>query len=697
MLLEQPGEVVTRDQLRERLWSADTFVDFDHSLSAAINKLRGALGDSAENPRFVETVSRRGYRFVAPVSPPGDRGAVGSPPANVASPRPVERPWWVLHRRTLASGASAGSQAGSLVPVVSRSKRRQWLSRAFTGVVSLIALVVSTVHFGKKPAEPQYVRFQVPPPGKANIDIFTIPVVSPDGRHVVYGGEDLSSNRLWIHSLDSLATQLLPETEEAFALFWSPDSRFVGYSTRDKLKKIDISGGVPETLCNAEIRLGGTWNQEGIILFVPQEGNVHRVSAAGGEVKPVLDLDKSRQETRQSWPHFLPDGRHFLYLSNTADAGKSGIYIATLDSKETRRLISAESNVSYAPPGFLVYGRDETLMAQPFDAGKLRITGDPFPVAEHVRPSRFVPSEFEFSVSQNGILVYSSGGSSNIQLAWHNRDGKRLASVGEPDAYRQIALSPDEKLLAVERPDRTKNVLNVWSLELSSGIFTRLTFSNDADPVWSPDGREVLFMSQRQGKSGLYRKVVGGDAAETLLFESDYSIPEHWLPDGKSILFLNTDGIAFSQLPLSGERKPAVLFKSEFEKNEPNVSPDGHWIAYNSRESGRWEVYVATFPGFTEKRQVSNTGGGQALWRKDGKELFYLTLDGKMMAVSVKVGAAIETGIPKVLFQTRLTVNPRQDQYCVTGDGVRFLFGEPVAEVPNPVTVVLNWTAGLKR
>jgi serine/threonine protein kinase len=591
--------------------------------------------------------------------------------------------------------ASAGSQAGSLAPVVSRSKRRQWLSRVFTGVVSLIALAVSAVHFGKKPAELQSVRFQVPPPDKASIDMFNIPVVSPDGRHVVYGGEDLGGSRLWIHSLDSLVTRLLPETEEAFAPFWSPDSRYVGYSTRDKLKKIDISGGVPETLCDVGGYLGGAWNQEGIILFVPQEGNLHRVSAAGGEVKSVLDLDKSRKETGHAWPHFLPDGRHFLYLSNTADAGKSGIFVASLDSKETRRLISAESNVSYAPPGFLIYGREETLMAQPFDAGKLRITGAPFPVAEHVRPSHFVPSAF--SVSQNGILVYRTSGSSNIQLAWHNRDGKRLASVGEPGAYRQVALSPDDKRLATERLDTAKNVLNVWILELSSGIFSRLTFSDDADPVWSPDGREVLFKSQRQSKSGLYRKVVGGDAAETLLLESDDSSPEDWLPDGKSILFINNDGIAFSQLPVSGERKPVVLVKSEFVKNEPTVSPDGHWIAYNSRESGRWEVYVATFPGFTEKRQVSNDGGGQALWRKAGKELFYLTLDGKLMAVSVKVGAAIETGIPRVLFQTRLTVNPRQDQYCVTGDGARFLFGEPVGEATNPVTVVLNWTAELKR
>jgi serine/threonine protein kinase len=592
--------------------------------------------------------------------------------------------------------ATARSQAGSLAPVVGRTRHRKWLSRAFTAVVSLIALAVSAVHFGTKPAELQSVRFQVPMPDKVTISRFDIPVVSPNGRHVVYSGIDLAgNNRLWIHSLDSLVTQSLPETEEAFAPFWSPDSRFVGYCTRDKLKKINISGGAPETVCDAEFGFGSDWNQEGTILFVPETGLLHRVSA-GGEVKPVLGLDKSRKEIGHSWPHFLPDGRHFLYFSNSADPGKSGIYLASLDSKETRQLISAQSNVSYAPPGFLIYGRGETLIAQPFDAGRLRITGEPFQVAEHVRRVGETGA-LAFSASQNGILVLRITGSSNVQLAWYNRDGKRLASVGEPGAYRQIALSPDEKRLAVERPDTAKNVMNVWILELSSGIFSRLTFSDDAETVWSPDGREVLFLSQRKGKSGLYQKVVGG-AAETLLFQSDDSMyPEHWLPDGKSILFINQDGRAFSQLPLSGERKPVVLFKSEFDKDEPHVSPDGHWIAYNSRESGRWEVYVAAFPGFTGTRQVSNHGGGQALWRKDGKELFYLTLDGKMTAVSVKVGATIETGVPKVLFQTRLAVNLLQNQYCVTGDGMRFLFGEPVGEATNPVTVVLNWTAGLKR
>jgi Tol biopolymer transport system component len=250
----------------------------------------------------------------------------------------------------------------------------------------------------------------------------------------------------------------------------------------------------------------------------------------------------------------------------------------------------------------------------------------------------------------------------------------------------------------VEQPGTAEKSTNIWILELSTGIFSRLTFSNDGDPLWSPDGREVLFLSERRGKWALYRKIVGGGGAETLLFESDDPrFPEHWLPDGKSILLINRNGLVFSRLSLTGERKPTVLLESEFDKDEPNVSPDGHWIAYNSRESGNWEVYVARFPEFTEKRQVSKNGGGQALWRKDGKELFYITQDGKLMAVSVKIGSTIETGVPKLLFQTGLAFNLQNNEYCVSGDGTRFLFGEPIAEAATPFNVVLNWTAEMKR
>jgi hypothetical protein len=263
---------------------------------------------------------------------------------------------------------------------------------------------------------------------------------------------------------------------------------------------------------------------------------------------------------------------------------------------------------------------------------------------------------------------------------------------------RRLA-SADEKRVAMERFDAPVRTNDLWMLELASGIFSRLTFSraDETDPVWSPDGRELVFSSTRKGTADLYRKVVGG-GAEELLFESpEHKFPKFWMQDGRSILFIDQQGKTFYELPLAGQRKPAVLTKSEFDQDNPHISSDGHWVAYNSLESGRWEVYVAAFPAFNEKRQVSISGGCQPLWRKDGKELFYRTLEGKLMAVEVKGGAALQTGAPVLLFQTPSRVNPVLGEYCVTADGERFLFPEPIGESSMPVTVVLNWPALLKR
>jgi Tol biopolymer transport system component len=303
-----------------------------------------------------------------------------------------------------------------------------------------------------------------------------------------------------------------------------------------------------------------------------------------------------------------------------------------------------------------------------------------------------------FSVSGTGVLTWRSGAASNTQIAWYTRDGKRLGPVGEPRMMRQFALSPDEKRLAVEVTDPKTTTRDIWLLELASSIFSRVTFdpASDGDPVWSPDGRELLFSSNRKGRSDLYRKLVGGPPEELLFESGEAKFAEQWLPGG-SVVFVNLNGKSFFRLPLAGDRKPILLFQSEFDKDEPHVSSDGRWIAYNSNESGRWEVYVASFPGFTERRQISTSGGCQALWRKDVKELFYLALEGKVMAVDVKAGATLETGLPRELFQVPLRVDPQIDQYAVTGDGRKFLVAENVDEGPAPMTVVLNWTAGLSR
>jgi Tol biopolymer transport system component len=298
----------------------------------------------------------------------------------------------------------------------------------------------------------------------------------------------------------------------------------------------------------------------------------------------------------------------------------------------------------------------------------------------------------EFSVSPNGVLTYLMGSSGRVQLAWHDREGRRLGTIGEPGFYPQISLSPDEKRLAVQRTEG--DVTNLWILELSSGIFSRLTFNaaGDVNPQWSPDSRELLFSSRRNGHLDLYKKPLGGGEEEVLYRSDDDKGPYHWSKDGW-ILFQGVDS-NFYRLPLAGARQPVAALKSEFGIDMAAVSQDGRWVAYESGESGRYEVYVAAYPAFTGKRQVSIAGGCQPLWRRDGRELFYLTLDGKLEAVDVRSGATLDTSTPHTLFRAPVTVNPNAGEYCIKGDGKRFIFREPVGKSAAPLTVVLTGRRG---
>jgi eukaryotic-like serine/threonine-protein kinase len=595
--------------------------------------------------------------------------------------------------------AEAGSQAGASGTPVTRNKNRELISWALVAVL-LVALSVVLLH--QRPGEAHAVRFQVPVPDKVSEDLDDFPVISPDGQRLVLPGVASDGIRhLWLRSLDSLTDQLLPGTEDADSPFWSPDSRFVAFFSTSKLKKIDVSGGPVQTICDVPVgapdvaRAGGAWNQDGVILLGSNGMPLRRVSADGGEPQPVLELDKSRRESGHAWPSFLPDGRHFLYLALSADTGQDATFVGSLDSRQTQLVIRGASNASYVTSGFLIYARQQTVLAQKFDAKTLRVTGSPIPIAEQVGDMTFRPGTL-FSVSQSGVLVYRGGGSGRVQLAWYNRAGQRLAPIGKPGVYPQIALSPDEKQLAVERVDPESGTHNLWILELASGIFSRLTFNpaSDYNPVWSLDGRELVFSSVREGHQDLYRKPIRGGDEELLYHSVENKGPYHWSKDGW-ILFW--DGGNFYRLPLVGERKPIVALKSEFNKDLAAVSRDGRWVAYESQESGRSEVYVASYPTFAGKRQVSNAGGSQPMWRTDGKELFYLTLDGKLAVVDLKVAATLEAGVPHVLFQAPVRVNQSQTEYCVTVDGKRFIFREPEGASTTPTTVVLNWNAGLTR
>jgi Tol biopolymer transport system component len=583
--------------------------------------------------------------------------------------------------------AVPGAAAGS------RHRLFPWVIAA-GATAALLSLAVVHLREEATPVDPY--RFEVPIPANASFRSWDFPVISPDGRMLAFAGGELGRRQLFVRRMDSLQTTALDGTEGASVPFWSPDSRYVAFSADGKLKKVDTDGGPVEIVSDAEVVLGGAWSREGVIV-VSSQGVLRQVSAAGGISTPLLKLDESRKERAQRWPHFLPDGRHYLYTSSSREAGKSGIYVATLGSTESTLLVGSESNAYFVHPGFLVFARGQVLVSQRFDPASLRLTGDPVPIADSVG-GLAQASVSHFSASSNGVLVYRPELSPMTVPVWYDRHGKRLGAVGEPRQYLQFTLSPDEKRIAAQVIDSRVGASDLWVLELASGIFSRMT-SDPADEdgaAWSPDGREIFYSSNRRGgRHSLYRKLVGGGDEQLVLASEESTWAEDWLEDG-SFLFVNQNGRSFFRLPSAGGG-PATLLKTDYSKDEPRVSPDGRWVAYNTDESGRWEVYVAAFPSFTERRQVSNNGGVQGVWRKDGRELFYLALDGTMMSVPITPGPALETAIPQALFPTRVPVWQTRDQFAVTGDGQRLLLLESTEVESKPFVVLLNWPATLKQ
>jgi len=625
---------------------------------------------------------------------------------------PDER-WQTAHdlMEELKWVAEAGSQAGAAAPVAARRKigERGWMIA--TVVLSLVAVLLAVAYFGRAPVEmpAAATRFLIHPPEKTSFGgTFA---VSPDGRRVVLPGTSEGKTQLWVHALDSLSAQPLAGTEEATAPFWSPDSRFIGFFSSGKLKKIEAAGGPVQTLCDALVGSRGACSPDNVIIFAHNSDALYRVSAAGGAPAPVTALDASRKETAHVCPKFLPDGRHFIYLAASAQRENSGIYVGSLDSKETKLLVNAYQGAAYAPPGYLLFMRERTLMAQGFDANRLELRGEPFPVAEQVELQSSAEPRFAFfSVSETGVLVYRSGTSRNSQLTWFDRSGKQLGTVGPPGAYGNPSLSPDEKRVAVQRGELPGQggSPDIWLIETGPrGATERFTFdpATETNPLWSPDGSRIVFSSNRDGPLNLYQKAVGGAGGDGALFKSDnIKVPFDWSRDGRFLLYAEADPKMRQDiwvLPLSEGQKPFPFLQTEFIETHAQFSPDGKWIAYSSNESGTWQVYVRSFPDRGGKWPVSTSGGVQPRWRRDGRELFYISADKKLMAVDVKSdGATFEAGVPKALFDVRvLGVLPGPMLwYTVSKDGQRFLVVTNLEEATAPpTTVVLNWTADLKR
>jgi len=521
--------------------------------------------------------------------------------------------------------------------------------------------------------------------------------VSPDGRTVAMVVSNSSGQQLWVRSFDSGAARALPGTDGAFRPFWSPDGRSLGFFAHGKLEKVAPGGGIPQVLCAAPQAPSGTWNREGTILFGGVTGGLQRVSAAGGEPIAINPPDRSEgQDADHLCPLFLPDGRHFLFLRR--GEGSSAIMVGSLDSNHWTKLLDGLSEAVYSPPGYLLFVQDGTLMAQPFDTKRLRLSGEAVPLADQVTYEDF--GRFAFSVSATGVLIYASD-NSDSRLVWSDRSGRELGQVGEPGDYLGIDLSPDDRHLAIERgdPHGEGEEHDIWLMDLVSGTSSRFTFDPDFEgcPTWSPDGSHIAFLARRGGKYGLYQKPANGTGEEELLLSTPgKAYPSSFSPDGRLLVFEGSgDEDAPPDLwilPLVGRRVASRFEKTPTWENSGMVSPDGRWIAHNTRDV----LYVQSFPTPSGKWQVA-TGAGFPRWRRDGKELFYGTEKGELMAVDVRADTAFRMGVPRVLGRANsVRLYKNRFPYAVTSDGQRFLVNRLDA-VPSPVTVVLNWTAGLKR
>jgi serine/threonine protein kinase len=611
------------------------------------------------------------------------------------------------------SGASA-----DLAPVNSdgslgepSSLLRRTLPWALGASTLLFAAISAWLVFQPKPRQAVF-RYSILPPENQVFRFGGEMDLSPDGRYLAFVTQSAPGKQfLWVQPLDSLTATPIPVSGGANAPFWSSDSKELGFNLAGKLEKVAVAGGQPQVLCDKCIASAADWNRDGVILFVNlSDGGLYRVPDTGGAPTLVVAPNPTRHETSYRSPQFLPDGRHFLFQAATSDKSAKFIAAGSLDSKSVAYLAQASSQATYAAPGYLLYVDQNALMARPFDSKALRFTGSAVPIAQNIGQSS---GGFGFfSVSPAGVLTYATGsltttgtGTATSQMTWYSRDGKKLDTVGQPDIYTDPALSQDGSRVAVAIGEQ--GARNIWVLDTKRATASRLTFSSedDVNPAWKGDGSQILFASHREGEYDIYQKAANGLGSEQLVFQSksESKHPDDVSPDGRYAIYdvqLSAAATELWALPLLGERKPFALVQGIFFANSARFSPSGRYVAYTSYETGRPEIYVETFPQPTGKWQISASGGWQPMWRHDGKELYYLTLDNQLMAVAVDSdSAAFQAGIPKQLFQAQVIPSRGlRNVYVASPDGQRFLMLTAAgAPKPLPITVVVNWVGLLKK
>jgi Tol biopolymer transport system component/DNA-binding winged helix-turn-helix (wHTH) protein len=699
-LVANAGRLVSKQELMDAVW-ADVAVT-DDSLVQCLIEIRRGLGE-AEG--CITTVRGRGYLLDCDVQPSSD--ADSSVPEEALASAPVVNS---------AAAAQVVSQTGD--------SRFRWMrTRPLVTVLGLVALVSasivavallrSDVPIGR---QANVVRFTIsPPPGTAfgagpwsalvwaNIETTGI-ALSPDGSELVFVATDPSGRRnIWLRPLTTLDARQIPATEGATSVFWSPDSRSIGFFAGGKLKRLDLSGSGAVTVCDVPEGTGlyGTWGRDDILFAAPEGHEIFRVPVEGGSPARELVPDRTAREISVGWPLFLPDGLRFLYLARLPD--REGRVKLAEPGKPTVPILSAISNVQWVDPDYLVFAREGTLMAQRFDLVERRLVGDVLLLAASVQYSRST-ARTNFSTSQTGALVYQAN-SDLTQLVWYDRSGREVGRMEPQGDYYRHRISPEGHRVLFHRADPRLGTTDLWMRDLVRGVEgeTRLTFdpSSEVSGVWLPDGRSVIFAAERNGPPHLFQKELEGGAETELLPSTQRrQAPTDISPDGRIVAFeqiSDRGDYDLWTLRLDGPRRPTPLMTSTFNERGLRFSPpDGRFVTFTSDESGRAEVYVAPWPVLSARTRVSSGGGSAAQWSRDGRELYYASADGYLMAVPIHAQPSLEIGVPFRLF-------PMQGKWFwrdfdLSPDGKKFLAIVPqVMANEQPLTAVLNWPVQFRR
>ena len=625
-----------------------------------------------------------------PVSPP----ALDRLVQTCLAKDPEER-WQTVRdvARELKWVAEDGSQLPVAAPAMAPPGRQSPVAWSVAAMCAALAIAFAVPYQNRAPTDTGTAQFSV----LAGASVVSGLALSPDGRQLAFVPGPAGSSAVWVRPLDSVDARALPDTEGSGIPFWSPDGRSIGFFTRTELKTVDLTGGPSQTVSAVQYGYGGTWNDDDVIVFGSRTGLL-QVPAAGGEPTPVTMVDDASGQSVHGWPQFLPDGEHVLFFAQPRPGQEGAVYVTSLQPGATPSLLLRTSGLAwYAEPGYLLFARGTSLMAQPFDVARLSVTGDPVRVADEVSPiSGF--GDHMFSTSHEGGLVYLSGGGSTLtQLRWVDRAGADLGTVGEPGDYSNALLSPDETRIAVERDE------DIWILDLSRGTEQQFTFDPaiDTAPVWAPGGERIVFTSFREGRPGdLYVKDAAGARPERLLLETDASKRAvDWSTNGEFVSYTASTQSAFGALwllPMLGDREPTSFLQTPFVESAGVLSPDGRWMAYRSDESGEFQVYVQRVPPSGAQRLISTDGGFSPRWRGDGRELYYVSVEGALMSVEIELGGdTVDVGTARQLF-SRPGLLPRR--FDVAADGQRFLVNTLVeGALSTPITWVLNWTAELDQ